>query len=103
VRGYPAGRQDPQRACTTAITRRSGFPSVDCTEFGPGTSGAPWLTSDVPGTGTFVGLIGGFQQGGCGPQTSYSPTFDADTTALVARADAGGPGDILPGPGDDGC
>jgi V8-like Glu-specific endopeptidase len=103
VRGYPAGRQDPQRACTTAITSRNGSPSIDCDDFGPGTSGAPWLTSDTPGTGTLVGLIGGFQQGGCGAQVSYSPTFDASTTALLARADSGGAGDTMPRPGDDGC
>ncbi len=103
VRGYPLGKQDAQRACTTAITTRNGSPSIDCNDFGPGTSGSPWLTSDTPGTGTLVGLIGGFEQGGCGAQVSYSPTFDASTTALLARADSGGAGDTLPTAADDGC
>ena len=42
-------------------------------------------------------------QGGCAADTSYSPTFDATATAVLARADAGGPGDTLPPLADDGC
>jgi hypothetical protein len=105
VRAYLAGQNDAQIACTAATRTEQGQPTVDCPGFGVGSSGAPWLATpeSPPRPGGLVGIIGGLQQGGCDADTSYSPAFDADTTALLARADAGGAGDTLPSPGDDGC
>jgi hypothetical protein len=63
-----------------------------------GTSGAPW----VSGT-TLTGMIGGFERGGCAANVSYSAPFDDQTAQLLARAEAGGPGDIVPKDLDDSC
>jgi hypothetical protein len=63
-----------------------------------GTSGAPW----VSGT-TVTGLIGGLERGGCAENVSYSAPFDENIAALLARAEAGGPGDPVPTDLDDSC
>jgi V8-like Glu-specific endopeptidase len=101
---YVSGRQV---SCTAPTYRTAGYPSFDCDGYPNGTSGSPWLLAPTPapGTGdaTVVGLIGGLHQGGCTPSTSYSPPFDAATTAVLARASAGAPADVLPAPGVDGC
>lgn len=52
---------------------------------------------------TVTGVIGGWRQGGCTPSTSYSSMFDQNTVEVYRRAVAGGPGDVLPDPGADGC
>ena len=63
-----------------------------------GTSGAPWVNGS-----TVVGVIGGLEGGGCTENLSYSAPFDERTAQLLARAEAGGPGDTAPTTYDDGC
>jgi hypothetical protein len=99
VMGYPAGVGGSPIGCQ-ATTRISdaGFPSLACEGLVGGTSGAPW----VSGT-TITGLIGGLDGGGCAENVSYSAPFDDSTAQLLARAEAGGPGDPVPNDATDTC
>ena len=63
-----------------------------------GTSGAPWISGS-----TVTGVIGGLHGGGCAENLSYSSPFDQHVGELLARAEAGGPGDTPPSAYDDEC
>lgn len=99
VTGYPAGVGGRPVACqgVTGVTE-DGFPSVPCQGLVDGTSGAPWMSGS-----TVVGVVGGFEGGGCTENISYSAPFDERTAQLLARAQAGGPGDSPPADYDDTC
>ncbi|WP_205877526.1 trypsin-like serine peptidase [Mycobacterium camsae] len=99
VTGYPAGVGGRPVACqgTTSVTE-DGFPSLPCQGLVDGTSGAPWMSGS-----TVVGVVGGFEGGGCTENISYSAPFDERTAQLLARAQAGGPGDSPPADYDDTC
>lgn len=99
VTGYPAGVGGRPVACqgTTGVTE-GGFPSLPCKGLVDGTSGAPWVSGS-----TVVGVVGGFEGGGCTESISYSAPFDERTAQLLARAEAGGPGDSPPQDYDDSC
>jgi Trypsin-like peptidase domain len=99
VVGYPAGVGGSPIGCQASTSvNESGFPSLACEGLVDGTSGAPW----VSGT-TLTGLIGGFERGGCVDNVSYSAPFDEHTLQLLARAEAGGPGDTVPNDIDATC
>lgn len=99
VLGYPAGVGGSPIGCQASTSvSDSGFPALACEGLVDGTSGAPW----VSGT-TLIGLIGGLERGGCAANVSYSAPFDAQTAQLLARAEAGGPGDPVPNDLDDAC
>lgn len=99
VTGYPVGVGGAPVGCrgSTAVTP-SGYPSLPCTGLVDGTSGAPWVSGS-----TVIGLVGGLEGGGCRDDVSYSAPFDDHTAALLARAEAGGPGDEAPGAVNDSC
>ncbi len=90
--GYAAGIGGTPIGCQahTGITS-SGYPSFPCTGLVAGTSGAPWIRGS-----RVTGVIGGFEKGGCTPYVSYSSPFNERTATLLARAEAGGPGDAAP-------
>jgi hypothetical protein len=92
VTGYPAGVGGTPIGCraSSGITE-SGYPSVPCVGLVEGTSGAPWVSGS-----TVTGVTGGLEGGGCGANLSYSAPFDQHTAGLLARAEAGGPGDSTP-------
>lgn len=99
VVAYPAGVGGMPIGCRT-ITAVSahGYPILPCTGLVDGTSGAPWISGS-----TVTGVIGGLHGGGCAENLSYSSPFDQHITDLLARAEAGGPGDV-PSPAlDDEC
>jgi V8-like Glu-specific endopeptidase len=100
VTGYPAGVGGRPISCqgSTGMTTESGFPSLACEGLVDGTSGAPWIS----GT-TVTGVIGGFEGGGCAQNLSYTAPFDEHTAQLLARAEAGGPGDAAPSDFSDSC
>ena len=54
------------------------------------TSGSPWVTDVDPqrGTGTIVGVIGGYQEGGSTAAISYSPYLDEQIEQLYRQAAA---------------
>ncbi|MBW0017887.1 MAG: trypsin-like peptidase domain-containing protein [Mycobacterium sp.] len=99
VTGYAAGVGGQPIGCqaSTGVTT-TGFPSLACDGLVGGTSGAPWVMGS-----TITGVIGGIEGGGCAESMSYSPPFDDHTAALLARAEAGGPGDAAPRDFDDTC
>jgi len=92
VTGYPAGVGGQPISCQASTTMtEGGFPSLACDGLVDGTSGAPWIS------GTAVtGVIGGIEGGGCAQNLSYTAPFDEHTAQLLARAEAGGPGDTAP-------
>ncbi|WP_042390086.1 trypsin-like serine peptidase [Streptacidiphilus melanogenes] len=90
--GYPANAGEPI-ACFNTTTQQSAYQmKISCPSFPGGTSGSPWLTGfdRATRTGTVIGVIGGYQQGGDTPDISYSPYFDDDVLALYNRAVAEG-------------
>jgi Trypsin-like peptidase domain len=99
VVAYPAGAGGMPIGCeaNTAIST-SGYPKLLCSGMADGTSGAPWISGS-----SVTGLIGGLHGGGCKENVSYSPPFDQHITDLLARAEAGGSGDVAPAAFDDDC
>jgi V8-like Glu-specific endopeptidase len=82
VTGYPYDHEAPI-TCTTRTTAQSATQErFDCGGFSDGTSGSPWLTAQ----GELVGVIGGYQEGGDTPDTSYSVSFDDRVLALYQQA-----------------
>lgn len=99
VIAYPMGVGGGPIGCDTIAGLESdGFPSLQCGGLVDGTSGAPWIRGRE-----IIGVIGGRDGGGCQDSVSYSPPFDAATTALLKRAEAGGPGDAAPNTFDAQC
>ncbi|WP_209917381.1 trypsin-like serine peptidase [Mycolicibacterium lutetiense] len=98
VTGYPMGEGGSPLACRGAAESSPlGFPSLACAGLTDGFSGAPWVSDS-----TVTGLVGGLDGGGCDDDVSYSPNFDDRIARLLARAEAGGPGDAAPSaPGSD--
>ena len=82
--GYAVGRNDEPITCTARSYLTDGYPSIDCPGFVNGTSGGPWISG-----GELVGVIGGLDEGGCTPATSYSSPFGDATMQLLQRAEAG--------------
>lgn len=94
VIGYPDGAAEPV-SCQNRIRAFSATQmEFDCKGYTDGTSGGPFLTdiNAATGTGTIVGVVGGYQQGGDTPDVSYSPVFGADVQALYHSAVTGGAG-----------
>ena len=92
VTGYPLGVGGGPVGCRGTIgVADGGYPSLLCGGLVDGTSGAPWISAS-----TVTGVTGGFDGGGCDADVSYSAPFDDNTARLLARAQAGGPGDAAP-------
>ncbi len=92
VIGYPAGTGGMPIGCRADTgVNDGGYPTLPCAGLVDGTSGAPWVSGS-----TVTGVIGGLDGGGCEENVSYSAPFDEHTAALLARAQAGGPGDVAP-------
>ena len=99
VIAYPAGVGGLPVGCQVATdVSPGGFPELPCAGLVDGTSGAPWISGS-----TVTGVIGGLHGGGCAENLSYSAPFDQHIAELLARAEAGGPGDAPPGNYDDEC
>lgn len=90
VVGYPFGDGGTPLACRGITDREGDYPALNCAGLVDGTSGAPWLSGS-----TVTGVTGGLQEGGCGADVSYSAPFGPRATELLARAEAGGPGDAV--------
>lgn len=98
VMGYPAGVGGTPIGCQANTGITDGYPSLPCSGLVDGTSGAPWISGS-----TVSGLIGGLDGGGCEEEVSYSAPLDEHIAQLLARAQAGGPGDTAPSATDPGC
>jgi len=105
VIGYPLAVGGSPIACSSRIGFLQGFPYFLCHGFVVGTSGSPFLMnwSASTHTGEVVGVIGGLHQGGCHNWRSYSAPWGNSVRKLYLLAEAGGPGDVAPKLGPDGC
>jgi V8-like Glu-specific endopeptidase len=88
VTGYPSSGEVPITCSNTTGEQSPTQLRIDCPDYTGGTSGSPWVTDFDPATrtGTVVGVIGGYQQGGDTPDISYSSYFGDDVQALYDRA-----------------
>jgi len=92
VTGYPASTDAPV-TCKNQTSQQSTYQvKFECGGFFGGTSGSPWITHfDLRSrTGTIVGVIGGYQEGGNTDSISYSAYFDDDIRTLYEQAQAAG-------------
>jgi V8-like Glu-specific endopeptidase len=90
VTGYPASADAPV-TCRNLTGRQSATQlRFDCAGFFGGTSGSPWVTGfdPVTRTGTIIGVIGGYQEGGDTDAISYSSYFGAGIKQLYQRAES---------------
>lgn len=88
ITGYPSNASAPISCFNSTTQQSSTQMKIACTGFPGGTSGSPWLTSFDKGTrtGTVIGVIGGYQQGGDTDDISYSPYFGDKVQALYNKA-----------------
>ncbi|MFE9423485.1 trypsin-like serine peptidase [Kitasatospora sp. NPDC006697] len=86
--GYPSSADVPITCVNNTSQQSPTQLRIDCPDYTGGTSGSPWVTGFDPATrtGTVVGVIGGYQQGGNTPDTSYSSYFGDSVQALYDRA-----------------
>jgi V8-like Glu-specific endopeptidase len=92
VTGYPSNADAPVTCQNWTSQDDGGNLRFDCGGFFGGTSGSPWLAGfdAVTRTGTIVGVIGGYQQGGDTDSVSYSSYLSAGIQRLYAQAEAAG-------------
>jgi V8-like Glu-specific endopeptidase len=92
VTGYPDSGDAPI-TCRNWTTRWSATQlRFECGGYADGTSGSPWVTGFDPRTqtGTIVGVIGGYQEGGDTASVSYSSYLGRDVLRLYREAAAAG-------------
>ena len=88
VTGYPDSADAPI-TCFNFTSRQSATQlQFNCAGYTGGTSGSPWVTrfDTRSRTGTIVGVIGGYQQGGDTPSISYSAFFGTGIHQLYEQA-----------------
>jgi len=90
VTGYPNSANAPI-SCINWTTEQSATQlRFECGGYTGGTSGSPWVThfSAKSRTGTIIGVIGGYEEGGDTPSVSYSVRFGEAVQGLYAQATA---------------
>ncbi|MEU8514908.1 hypothetical protein AB0C76_25430 [Kitasatospora sp. NPDC048722] len=88
VTGYPGTSDVPITCANNTVEQSPTQLRIDCPDYTGGTSGSPWVTDFDPSTrtGTVVGVIGGYQEGGDNPDISYTSYFGDRVQALYDRA-----------------
>jgi V8-like Glu-specific endopeptidase len=91
VTGYPDSANAPITCVNTTSRQSAAQLRFDCPGYTGGTSGSPWVTqfSTRSRTGTIVGVIGGYQEGGDTPSVSYSVRLGAAVHDLYEKAVSG--------------
>ena len=91
VTGYPSSDGAPITCVNWTSQQSTTQLRFDCGGYADGTSGSPWVTRFDPRsrTGTIVGVIGGYQEGGDTPSVSYSAYFGSGIQQLYRQATAG--------------
>ncbi|WP_406135075.1 trypsin-like serine peptidase [Streptomyces sp. NBC_01089] len=90
VTGYPNNRDTPI-SCRNRTTRFSSTQMrIHCTNFAGGTSGSPWVVDGASsaGTGTVIGVLGGYERGGDEDDVSYAAYFGNSVAQLYQQARA---------------
>lgn len=88
VTGYPDSANTPITCLNWTSQQSATQLRFDCGGYTGGTSGSPWVThfDTRSRTGTIVGVIGGYQQGGDTPSVSYSAYLSSDIHQLYEDA-----------------
>jgi len=88
VTGYPDSSGAPITCVNWTTLVSDTQLRFDCSGYGEGTSGSPWVTrfSPLSRSGTIVGVIGGYEQGGDTAQISYSVRFGPAIQQLYQQA-----------------
>jgi V8-like Glu-specific endopeptidase len=88
VIGYPDSQDRPLICHGRTSVPLPHQLEFDCGRYTAGTSGGPFLINvgAGTGTGTVIGVIGGYQQGGNLPQISYSAEFGPNIKRLYQTA-----------------
>ena len=92
VTGYPSSAETPI-TCVNWTSRESATQlRFNCGGYTGGTSGSPWVTNFDPRsqTGTIVGVIGGYEQGGDNSSVSYSAYLGSGIHQLYQQAISNG-------------
>lgn len=91
VTGYPSSANVPVTCRNWTSQQSARQVRFDCGGFFGGTSGSPWITRFDPRTrtGTIVGVIGGYQEGGDTDSISYSAYLNDAIRRLYVQAEAG--------------
>ncbi len=84
--GYPESANAPITCSNYSASFSPTQMRITCANYTDGTSGSPWVVPGKSGTGTVIGVIGGFEQGGYTPDVSYSVYFDGDVQGLYQQA-----------------
>jgi len=84
--GYPESANAPITCSNYSASFSQTQMRITCANYTDGTSGSPWVIPGKRGTGTVIGVIGGFEQGGYTPDVSYSVYFDGDVQSLYQQA-----------------
>jgi V8-like Glu-specific endopeptidase len=89
VIGYNNTDNGPVHCATKSFEFEAGQMEFYCHDYWDGTSGGPWITGyrGKTGTGTVIGDIGGYEQGGDYEWSSYSPYFGKPTQELFRQAE----------------
>ncbi len=92
VTGYPSSANAPVTCMNRTSQQSARQVRFECGGFFGGTSGSPWVTRFNPRTrtGTIVGVIGGYQEGGETDAISYSAYLNGDIRQLYDQAAAAG-------------
>jgi V8-like Glu-specific endopeptidase len=88
VTGYPSSADAPITCLNWTSQQSATQLQFNCGGYSDGTSGSPWVTrfNTRSRTGTIVGVIGGYQQGGDTPSVSYSAYFGSGIHQLYEQA-----------------
>ncbi|QMU77503.1 trypsin-like serine protease [Streptacidiphilus sp. PB12-B1b] len=86
--GYPEATDEPITCTGSSSAFTATQLQIYCTDYTDGTSGSGWIADYDPdtGSGTLIGVIGGYETGGDTPDVSYSPLFGSDVKALYDQA-----------------
>jgi hypothetical protein len=90
ITGYPTATDEPISCTGNSEHFTSTQLTVYCTGYADGTSGSGWVEDYDAGTGsgTLIGVIGGYETGGDTDDVSYAATFNQGTRTLYAEATA---------------
>jgi V8-like Glu-specific endopeptidase len=88
VTGYPASADAPITCDNTTTKQDPDYLRFACADYYGGTSGSPFVTSynAQTRTGTVVGVLGGYEEGGSTPDVSYSDYLGNDIRNLYDEA-----------------
>ena len=88
VTGYPSTASGPVTCVSYTAKESTSQLRFACGGYTDGTSGSPWTTNFDPQTrtGTIVGVLGGYQEGGNTPEVSYSAVIGPGIQHLYQEA-----------------